>query len=252
MIDEAGPTDPSAPRAPVARRHVLWAAGALGGATAVVWSAAPAGATPSAVVWQLDPDWGYPRGPHGKTRLRSNAARQAAAHRYALTQADAEAMNLHKCSFAPPVAVPIDDESFATLWGSLSYDWTNPATGQVVRILDDRHVGRIPRGGELLAAALAGPAEGLPISTSAGTSAGAGAGATTEATGAAGAAEPAATATAAGSDGTNGSSGGAGLALTGSTTTTVAAAGASALVVGIAALRLRRVAVARDGTRAAP
>jgi hypothetical protein len=240
MIDEAGPTDPSAPRAPVARRHVLWAAGALGGATAVVWSAAPAGATPTAVVWQLDPDWGYPRGPHGKTRLRSNAARQAAAHRYALTQADAEAMNLHKCSFAPPVAVPIDDESFATLWGSLSYDWTNPATGQVVRILDDRHVGRIPRGDELLAAALAGPAGGLPISTSAGTSAGAGAGATTEATGAAG------------SGGTNGSSGGAGLALTGSTTTTVAAAGASALVVGIAALRLRRVAVARDDTRGAP
>lgn len=240
------------------RRHVLLAAGVLGTVTA--FGVMDAGAAPESetlVVWKLDPDWGYPRGPHGKTRLRSASSRTAAKYRYALSESDAVAMNLHKCSYAPAVPITVKRARFSTLWDRLSYEWRNPSTGEVVRIIDGRHVRRLAHGDELLAQALSGstpepttPA-GSPTSTSVPT---------------AGATAPTATAT--GADGsissggsaaaTSTSSGGgapsaaaapaadaspASLAMTGSSATAAVAVGVGAITAGIAALRLRRASV---------
>ena len=175
-------------------------------------------AATTVTVWRLDPDWGYPRGPHGKTRLRSRASRNAAAHRYARTEADAVAMNLHRCSFAPAVPVEVDGAAFAEPWNSLAAPWTNPWNGEVVEILDDRHVGRIPTGPQLHAAAFGtggsmtdGPGGG---DADAGAAQGSPAGA-------------------------------AALALTGSSTSTAVAIGFGAISSGVAALHLRRRAVER-------
>lgn len=142
------------------------AAGALTSAAVVHQSAGVAGAADTTMtVWKLESDWGRPRGPHGKTRLRSKASRRAAAHRYALTRADAEAMNLHKCSFAPAVAVTVDAAAFTTLWDSLSYEWTSNWSGRRVRLLDTRHVDRLRGGTTLLGRALSPSAPTTPTTS---------------------------------------------------------------------------------------
>jgi hypothetical protein len=105
-------------------------------------------------VWRLDPDWGYPRGPHGKTRLVSRASRTAARHRYALSERDALDMNLHLCSFAPAVAIEVRRDEFMALWDELAYRWSNPWLGGSVWVLDDRHASRLAGGPDLLARAL--------------------------------------------------------------------------------------------------
>lgn len=220
------------------RRHVLMAAGVLGSVTALTVAGADGAGTDAVtggVVWRLQADWGYPRGPHGKTRLVSNASRRAAAHRYALTQRDAEAMNLHKCSFAPAVAVTVDAESFDQLWQALAYELTNPSTGQSVLILDDRHAGRIPQGTTLITSAFsphpARPATAAPVES----------GSTAPVR-----SEPVAGDGSTTSTGTSGSpdaaSPSAALALTGSTVSTVFATGVGIVAAGVAALRLRRSA----------
>jgi len=203
----------------IARRRVLIGSGAAGAAAAVaVVGATPVAAATTVTVWRLDPDWGYPRGPHGKTRLRSRASRNAAAHRYARTEADALAMNLHRCSFAPAVPVEVDGAAFAELWNSLAAPWTNPWNGEVVEILDDRHVGRIPTGPQLHAAAFGTGGSMIDGPGGGGADAGAAQG------------SPSSTAA---------------LALTGSSTSTAVAIGFGAISSGVAALHLRRRAVQR-------
>ena len=49
-------------------------------------------------------------------------------------------MNLHLCSFAPAVARTVCAAAFADLWQRRSYEWTNPWSGSVVRLLDRRHL----------------------------------------------------------------------------------------------------------------
>ena len=126
----------------VDRRRFLALAGAgglglVGGLTG--FAQAASGAT-SATVWQLDRDWGYPRGPYGKTRLVSRASRRAAQNRIALSEQQALDTNLHPCSFAPAVAHTVCAATLAALWDDRSYEWTNPWNGTVVRVLDRRHL----------------------------------------------------------------------------------------------------------------
>ena len=89
--------------------------------------------------WRLDPDWGFARGPNNKTRLFSNASRQAAAHRWAIAEADALDMNLHLGSWAPAVQVLVDRTAFMQMFDAAGYVWQNPWKNVGVRILDDRH-----------------------------------------------------------------------------------------------------------------
>ena len=97
------------------RREFLVVGGAAAASLAFVastgMSAAATGCTDGScsttTVWMLEPDWGYAWGPHAKTRLISRASRGAAANRVARTEADALDMNLHRCSFAPAVAVSV-------------------------------------------------------------------------------------------------------------------------------------------------
>jgi hypothetical protein len=105
-------------------------------------------------VWRLASDWGYPRGPNGKTRLVSRASRNAASHRYALSERDALDMNLHLCSCAPASALVVRQDEFMTLWDELAYRWSNPWLGRSVWVLDDRHVSRLAGGTGRLARAL--------------------------------------------------------------------------------------------------
>ena len=218
----------------IARRRVLIGSGAAGAAAAVaVVGATPVAAATTVTVWRLDPDWGYPRGPHGKTRLRSRASRNAAAHRYARTEADALAMNLHRCSFAPAVPVEVGGAAFAELWDSLAAPWTNPWNGEHVEILDDRHVDRMPGGQDLHAAAFGAHGSTTRAARS---SSGDAAGSMTDGPGGggadAGAAQGSPSSTAA-------------LALTGSSSSTAVAIGLGAISSGVAALHLRRRAVQR-------
>lgn len=153
------PPGTPAPRT-IARRHLLLGTGGVAALGLTLGATTDAGADADAAagamtVWRLDADWGAPRGPHGKTELHSRASRAAARHRYALTDRDALAMNLHKCSFAPAVPLSVDRVAFTHLWEPLAYEWRNPWNGRTVRIFDDRHASRIPDGAATLALALA-------------------------------------------------------------------------------------------------
>jgi len=108
-------------------------------------------------VYKLSPDWGYPRGPNAKTKLRSRASITAAEHRYALTAADAEAMNLHLCSYAPAVPTEVCKAAFMTLWDGGGYEWLSPFKDKTVRIFDSRRYELVERGEELLEEA------GIPV-----------------------------------------------------------------------------------------
>jgi len=111
------------------------------------------------VVWRLDSNWGYPRGPHGKTKLNSNASRKAASYRWALTEQDAEDMNLHLCSYAPAVPVVVRRCTFMDIWdhnGAGSYEWKNPWKDITVRIFDTRCLAHIPNGQTLWDEAFSG------------------------------------------------------------------------------------------------
>jgi len=108
-------------------------------------------------VWRLDADWGYPRGPHGKTKLTSKASRTAAANRWALTEQDALDMNLHLCSWAPAIAVQVNKCAFMEIWdhnGSGAYTWHNPWKDIDVRIFDERCLPHIDNSDVLWAEAL--------------------------------------------------------------------------------------------------
>lgn len=103
-------------------------------------------------VWRLSSDWGYPRGPHGKTRLESKASLNAAKNRWALTEQDALDMNLHLCSWAPAEAVEVNKCAFMEIWdhnGAGSYVWRNKWKDVDVRIFDERCLPHIDDSGEL-------------------------------------------------------------------------------------------------------
>ncbi len=129
----------------VSRRQVLVGAALTGlGVAAGVFRPARSGAATcdgtcgTLTAWMLESDWGVPRGPNGKTRLRSRASRQAAAHRLARSAADAEHMNLHRCSFAPPRPVQVCEHRFLAAWDRYARPWRNPWKGVTVRLLDTR------------------------------------------------------------------------------------------------------------------
>ena len=238
---DAAPDGTAQERATWERRRVLAGVGVLVavGAVGVTASAAPAPTT--LTVWKLELDWGYPRGPHSKTRLHSRASRRAATHRYALTAGDAESMNLHECSWAPATAHTVDAAAFTHLWHQLSYDWTSPWTGDSIRIFDDRHVDRIRGGEESLRLALGAQMQ-TPnppgSSTAGGSGAAADQGTRFVAAGDAGAtardrAEPSS------------------LAVPGSDPRMLVTGAAAAVAAGVVALRARR-AVGRDAAPADP
>lgn len=137
----------------MSRRLLLGSAVAFGTGT-IAAGVAEAGACDTMTVWQLSADWDEPRGPNGKTRLISRASRRAARHRYALSAADAQDMNLHLGSFAPAVPRIVRRVEFMAVWNAVSYDWTNPWNSRVVRLLDSRHAVRLRRGEALLERAL--------------------------------------------------------------------------------------------------
>jgi hypothetical protein len=91
-------------------------------------------------VWMLDPDWGYARGPSGKTRLVSRASRLGAANRIARTQPEALDMNLHKCSYAPAISVDVCKVRADAAFATFATDWDNPWNGTTVSVLDLRRV----------------------------------------------------------------------------------------------------------------
>ena len=132
------------PSAPITRRHLIQAGAAMAGLAVVGLpgraGAATCGPCPRMTVWHLETDWAQPRGPHAKTRLVSRASRRAAQHRYALTEDDALAMNLHLCSWAPAAATEVCSEAFMSLWDEVAYDWHNPWLDQTVHIFDIRSV----------------------------------------------------------------------------------------------------------------
>ena len=97
-----------------------------------------AGACATTTVWMLDRDWGYPRGPHAKTRLVSRASRAAAANRIARTEADTLDMNLHLCSWAPAVAVQLSATRVDATFESYATNWANPWSGTTVSLVDMR------------------------------------------------------------------------------------------------------------------
>lgn len=136
-----------ATRRAVSRRQVLLGAaltglglGLAGGLRRPSRAAAAAcdGTCGTLTAWMLEPDWGHPRGPNGKTRLISRASRRAAAHRLARSAADAEDMNLHLCSFAPPRPVQVCEHRFLAAWDRYARPWRNPWKGVTVRLLDTR------------------------------------------------------------------------------------------------------------------
>lgn len=117
-------------------------------------NAATCGPCPRMTVWHLETDWAQPRGPHAKTRLVSRSSRRAAQHRYALTEADALAMNLHLCSWAPAASTEVCSEAFMSLWDEAAYHWHNPWLDQSVHIFDIRSVVTLADGEARLAHAL--------------------------------------------------------------------------------------------------
>ncbi len=217
-------------RAPT-RRRMVQTIGALAviGATGSMPSHASAAESNDAcpaggrmTVWRLASEWEEPRGPHGKTRLESRASRNAATHRWALTEQDALDMNLHLCSWAPAVSVEVNNTAFIQVWNELAYDWENPWNGKTVRILDDRCLPHMEDGEDIFVCALAGATTSDPAPTP------------TPNEDPTPSAEPA----------TAGNPPPA-LAFTGTTTGTLVAAGAGTFLAGLAA---RRAAVARSNT----
>ena len=97
-----------------------------------------AGSCTTTTAWMLDPDWGYPRGPHAKTRLISRASREAAANRIARTQADALNMNLHPCSWAPAVGIDLCSTRVDAAFESYASNWDNPWNATTVSLVDRR------------------------------------------------------------------------------------------------------------------
>lgn len=224
------PADPSTE--PTLRRRQLLAAGGSVGAAAFLAVGGRAGAaTGTMTVWKLSPDWGTPRGPHGKTHLHSNASRRAAANRFALTRADAEAMNLHKCSFAPAVPVTVDAAAFLALWGAAASPWTSPWSGTTVRLLDLRRARRIEGGDDLVNRALEPASPARPAEPGGGGS-GVGPGSTPAA--------PADRVATNSPDRSGPRVGGRQLALTGTRPGELVALGLGALAAGATAVRVRR------------
>lgn len=185
---DAAPADQSR------RRFVGWCAGAGTGAAVSIalglGTAAPAaaqdqassaaGGCESMTVWVLSPAWDTPRGPHGKTELKSKASLIAAKHRWALTETDALNMNLHKCSWAPAVPVQVRRKEFMEIWnhnGAGAYRWSNPWNNSTPEIFDTRCLEHIPDGDAIWATAMdasictlsAGtvPAAATPVGTTA-------------------------------------------------------------------------------------
>jgi TAT (twin-arginine translocation) pathway signal sequence len=139
-----------APLGVASRRQFLKFGGATAAAVALVdvASTRPSGAATNGcsgtctttTVWMLAADWGYPRGPGGKTHLVSRASRNAAANRLARTQQDALDMNLHKCSYAPAIGVEVCQARADAAFATSAADWTSPWNGTTVSVLDLRRL----------------------------------------------------------------------------------------------------------------
>ena len=107
-------------------------------AGAVTSSGCRAGSCATGTSWMLATDWTEPRGPHGKTRLESRASRTAAANRLARSEAEALDMNLHLCSWAPAVEVPVCASQLDSAFAAYGRTWQNPWNGSQVSLVDRR------------------------------------------------------------------------------------------------------------------
>jgi hypothetical protein len=122
--------------------------------TAHAASVCSAGTCSTTTVWMLAADWGYPKGPHGKTRLVSRASRLGAANRVARTEQEALDMNLHKCSFAPAIEVEVCEARADAAFATWATDWNNPWNRATVSVLDLR---RLPADQDLFACPASSP-----------------------------------------------------------------------------------------------
>lgn len=129
------------------RRQFLVAGAATAAAIALVdgpaaatstSSACAAGSCVTSTAWMLEPDWGYPRGPHAKTHLVSRASRSAATNRIVRSEEDALATNLHLCSWAPAVQVPACSTRLDAAFEAHARQWQNPWNGTTVSLIDLR------------------------------------------------------------------------------------------------------------------
>jgi hypothetical protein len=137
--------DPNAPQTDerlITRRHAVGIGMGVGfvavAAGAVTFAFASAGSGDTLTVWQLAADWDEPRGPHRKTRLVSGASRKAAYYRYARSSSDAENLNLHQGSWAPPIEVEVDRSYFNDLWSTYATEWHNPWNAETIELIDLR------------------------------------------------------------------------------------------------------------------
>lgn len=86
-----------------------------GGAGALNASGAASGTT-TVTVWKLNPSWGYPLGPKGRTQVSSNASRLHAENKIFVSESAAIAGRLSPCSLAQPYSLQICAADAAELW----------------------------------------------------------------------------------------------------------------------------------------
>jgi hypothetical protein len=111
---------------------------ALASPVSALGSGCSGGSCATGTAWVLQSDWATPRGPHGKTRLVSNASRAAATNRLARSEAEALDMNLHVCSWAPAVSIGVCPTQLETAFASFGREWQNPWNGARVTVIDRR------------------------------------------------------------------------------------------------------------------
>ena len=66
-------------------------------------------------VWKLNPDWGYPLGPKGRTSVSSNASRLHAQNKIFTSEAAAIAGKISPCSLAQPYPIQICEADYQEL-----------------------------------------------------------------------------------------------------------------------------------------
>ena len=72
--------------------------------------------TTTTSVWRLNPDWGYPLGPKGRTSVSSKASRLHAENKIFSSEAAARAGRLSPCSLAQPYSVELCAADYDELW----------------------------------------------------------------------------------------------------------------------------------------
>ncbi len=125
------------------RRKFIAFSGAVGAGAVIAANSMGAGAltTPSSsttvTVWKLNPNWGFPLGPKGKTRVSSNASLLHATNKIFVSEAAAIAGKISPCSLAQPYSIELCAEDAAELWshsmdGGISADMRCPGVPEIM------------------------------------------------------------------------------------------------------------------------